>query len=527
MAGFRLTTPEIADHEFTHGFRGYDVDEVRSFLRSVGTEMARLSEELNELTSQPRRPGSGPGDLKVLSREQLVELVGDEAASILAEADVDAEKRLDASVEEGKAVLAEAQDAREKVLGELAIRRRDARQELAQLRAGIDQLHISFDDVRALLDTATAVADHAVDDARHAATEAAHSFDRFDRDDDTAAVLSYVPPTVQSPLELVAEADEPEIEPLVVAEEDPSVHAVPAVGATPAVDAVPTVEDTTQLRDAEHRTVYRREPAKAKTTDIDDVFARIRLSRESAVSSANEVLGDRANNSSVSESRDEPTAERPAVASTGSRHNSNLPKLFEGLDHAVDELAGQAATILKRVLADQLNEVLDARRRAGETVTDFVPADGVEAYGAALRDILAQAAAWGAGDDGADADVSLVMETVSHDVGLAIRARVNSCSPDARNPDQLIRAIYREWRRERVDDVASDAIKSAYSLGVLSVIGESQVVFWAQRDDGCIYPDCADNALADGVRPGERFPTGHATAPLGPGCRCLVVAAVQ
>ena len=519
MAGFPLSTSEIADHEFTHGFRGYDVDEVRSFLRSVGTEMARLAEELNELTSQPRRPGSGPGDLKVLSREQLVELVGDEAASILAEADVDAHKRLDASVEEGKTILAEAQDAREKVLGELAVRRRDARQELAQLRAGIDQLHISFDDVRALLDTATAVADHAVDDARHAATEAAHSFDRFDRDDDTAAVLSYVPSTVQSPPEPVTEAVEPEIEPLVVAEEDPSVDAVPAVGAMPAVDAVPTVEEATQLRDAEHRTVYRREPAKAKTTDIDDVFARIRMSRESAVSSANEVLGDRADNSSVSES--------PAVAATGSRDNSNLPKLFEGLDHAVDELAGQAATILKRVLADQLNEVLDARRRAGETGTDFVPAEGVEAYGAALKDILAQAAAWGAGDDDADADVSLVMETVSHDVGLAIRARVNSCPPDARNPDQLIRAIYREWRRERVDHVASDAIKSAYSLGVLSVIGESQVVFWAQRDDGCIYPDCADNALADGVRRGEKFPTGHAIAPLGPGCRCLVVAAVQ
>ena len=37
---------DIANADFTHVFRGYAVDEVQAFLRSVSLEMQRLREEL-------------------------------------------------------------------------------------------------------------------------------------------------------------------------------------------------------------------------------------------------------------------------------------------------------------------------------------------------------------------------------------------------------------------------------------------------------------------------------------------------
>ena len=97
----------------------------------------------------------------------------DRAAAMLAQADVDAQKTRDAAVEEGRSMMAEAQTAKEHVLRDLAKKRRSARRELTQLRAGIDQLHESYDELRSMLDTSSMVVDGAVDDARRAAMEVA------------------------------------------------------------------------------------------------------------------------------------------------------------------------------------------------------------------------------------------------------------------------------------------------------------------------------------------------------------------
>jgi hypothetical protein len=63
---------------------------------------------------------------------------------------------------------------------------------------------------------------------------------------------------------------------------------------------------------------------------------------------------------------------------------------------------------------------------------------------------------------------------------------------------------------------------AAYSQGAYRAVPDGTAVRWLvdRGSDAC--PDADDNALADGVRKGEAFPTGDRCAPAHPGCRCLV-----
>jgi len=680
LDGLRLNPDEIAEREFAHGFRGYDVHEVRSYLRAVAGEVARMAAapDLTETPSPETR--ADPAATGPLSRERLVEMVGDEAARVLhaaedasaairgraeenvarmfrearaeaaqirtsadqaradlletseaarsgaddaaaavmAQAEVDAQATRDSAVEKGKAMLVEAQAARETVLRDLSRKRKSARRELVQLRAGIDQLHESYDELRSMLDTSSMVVDGAVDDARRAAADAAHQFERSDGEDDLASVRMHVGGSEQTPpaapkveperdadasvvLDQPVEADvdvadseqdeqqrqpgdtvdigdEPAV-PTAVRDGEPSSDA----GNTPdleqidsepervaGVDQVPTATDTADVRRAERRTVFRRESTAVRSdsgddsstedesvhngdgdtsedfaelpdllddgpvpppppvpqlfgrrdTNIDELFARIRTSRESAVAKARDVLE---NSDGLGGGGDVDRSEESGAV------RRSAEDLFVELDAVQSELAGDASRILKRVLADELNEVLDACRRAEgvESVSDLMPDEGIEVYGTALISILESAARRGADNQEAKVDIASVTEIVSQDIGGALRARVETYLADEDGLDQRIRSAYREWRRDRADEVAVVAIVRAFNLGVVHGLGESDMVRWALRDGSCVFPDCGDNALATDVRSAGEFPTGHTVAPMGVGCRCLVVAADQ
>ena len=94
---------------------------------------------------------------------------------------------------------------------------------------------------------------------------------------------------------------------------------------------------------------------------------------------------------------------------------------------------------------------------------------------------------------------------------------------DEEGLDHRIRSVFREWRREKADEVSGVSVVAAFNLGALSLLGEGSAVTWARRDGQCVHPDCADNEGVDAVVVGGVFPSGHVTAPMGPGCRCLVV----
>ncbi len=190
--------------QFTVGRRGFEQEEVRDFLRMVSAELARLQERERFLESELRalqtRGMSGPGVLdeetvtillgaetaRVLTvareaaqqmrtraaeaAERLVREAGGDAARIRAEAEiessrhrsdvaVDVEAELELAKQQGREMVIEAREYREKVLAEMARRREAARDQIEKLIHGRDRLLGVFE-------RASSVANDVVDDLK-------------------------------------------------------------------------------------------------------------------------------------------------------------------------------------------------------------------------------------------------------------------------------------------------------------------------------------------------------------------------
>ncbi len=194
----------IGAAQFTVGRRGFEQEEVRDFLRMVSAELARLQERERFLESELRalqtRGMSGPGVLdeetvtillgaetaRVLTvareaaqqmrtraaeaAERLVREAGGDAARIRAEAEiessrhrsdvaVDVEAELELAKQQGREMVIEAREYREKVLAEMARRREAARDQIEKLIHGRDRLLGVFE-------RASSVANDVVDDLK-------------------------------------------------------------------------------------------------------------------------------------------------------------------------------------------------------------------------------------------------------------------------------------------------------------------------------------------------------------------------
>lgn len=176
--------------QFTVGRRGYEQEEVRDFLRMVSAELARLQERERFLDSELRalqtRGMSAPG---VLDEETVTTLLGAETARVLTvareaaqqmraraaesaerlvreassdatrvreEAEIEASRRrsdvavdVEAEIElakqQGREMVNEAREYREKVLAEMARRRESAREQIEQIIHGRDHLLSVFE----------------------------------------------------------------------------------------------------------------------------------------------------------------------------------------------------------------------------------------------------------------------------------------------------------------------------------------------------------------------------------------------
>jgi len=173
--------------------RGFSQEEVRDFLRMVSSELSRLQERERFLESELRamqtRGMSAPGALdeetittllgeetaRVLSTareaaqqmrlraaetaERLVREASSDAARIRQEAEIesarrrsdavaDVENEIELAKQQGRDMVNEAREYREKVLSELARRRELAREQIEQLIHARDRLVVAFDRAR-------------------------------------------------------------------------------------------------------------------------------------------------------------------------------------------------------------------------------------------------------------------------------------------------------------------------------------------------------------------------------------------
>jgi DivIVA domain-containing protein len=373
------------------------------------------------------------------------------------------------------------------------------------------------------------------------------------------------------------EVDEVEPEVVEFAEDEPIVVASSqdtTVEAEPAHDVADTAEpeaaDTAEPEEHEplavvHELVRVRPNAPSRPA-ADDVFARLRASRvddvgrlqespsesdygsDKADSARSVLVAERVDIKMISlESQPTPTPTVAVVADPPTAEPlAPAAEVIEARRVALTPIEESMARRLKRALADEQSEVLDKMRRKSKKATlDLADLFGsTESYqrryvDAASADVLAAARAGALSLMAIDAakmsdviDQAGVLAAVNGDIVeqliSPLRARLERAFTDAGDDTEVasdqFRALYREWKTQRIDATANHAALAAHGRGALAALNPGTPVCWVvDGERPCAEGD--DNVLAGTVPAGDDFPTGHRHAPAYPGCRCAIALA--
>jgi DivIVA domain-containing protein len=563
-------------------------------------EIRRAAEEevARKLTDAERRLADA-----VAEAEQLREQAGQEMARIQSETEAEAarirlgvqaaaEAEIDEARRRGRELVAEAQAVRERVLQDLARKRRAARAHLEQLRAGRDRLLEAYAVVRRTLAEVTGELEGVLVEAKHAADVAVRRVEDDDAsveaieaelaagelvemadfDDVEEAEVVRVGAAAKAPAEAaietspVAEGSAGEAEGRVAQDNStpqpitlpprPQKRGLFRGRRSSAADQLPEGElvPVSPADPVEEVTVVREEPAgpNGADDDVHELFLRLKAEEEAeAIEAEAEADADRVPEGAEApaEAADDtsPVAEGGAGEAEGRVAQDDSAEgraaqddtLLERRDAAVDGLEQQLIRKLKRVLADEQNEVLDRLRRstgsrAAITVDSLLPdlSEQAARYGEAAADDLTETAGVGRtfyGGNGATPAVAVadVVDGLASGVASRLRDRVESVVHDSDGDVDAItdgvRAWYREWKTHHLADLARDAVVAAFTRGVYDGLPAGAHVRWVVDDGDTPCSDCDDNALAGVIVTGEEFPTGHTCPPAHPGCRCLLV----
>lgn len=593
-----------------------EADEVLAARRAEAEAAAAVvrqmadEESTRKLTDAERRLADAVAEaerLRLEASEEAGRIRSDadlEAAAVLAGAREVGEAEVEEGRRRGREAVAEAQVVRERVLADLARKRKAARIHLVQLRAGRDRLLLAYDVVRRTLAEATGELEGVLSEAKQAAGAAAR---RVETEADSVEAIEAelaAGRTLNVPLLADIDAEVAQSVFAVDAEAEPDTAAEAPAGEVDAEQAEPDAAESddvsgngagpvpasdldpepihlpprrdrrglfrhrrpNQLPEGELVPVPPSDPveevrvvrdeheddlAATGELDVHELFERIKAeeaeAEEPAVATAEaEGEPDETEETEETEETDEtePVAEEsPAEVEEESADEPTADEaLLTRRDAALGDLEHRLARTLKRVLADEQNEVLDGLRRqsaAGSQVTvDTLlakPAVHLRHYADAARPELTEAAAGGLfflGGNGAAPKAAV--DDLAHEVATSIAERVrerlavvvHEADNDEDSMVDGIRACYREWKAQHIDAAARHAVTAAFARGVFEAIPARASVRWIGDDGGgAVCPDCEDNALAGAIEKSADFPTGHAWPPAHPGCRCLVVPA--
>ncbi len=518
------------------------------------------------------------------------------------EAQVEADKLLADSREQGRTMVQEARDYRERVIADLADRRRAARAQTEKLAATRDALAVKLTDVRTSIDAShrslqgavidpSSVADLSTDRRFLEASDAPSSSVGVGEIDPVAGPIAdpvlEVDPALdvgEAPYDVEAEGGVDDLSAVtegvavveIVAEEeltevevtDDASADLPAAAAAADTDtdagapaAVAETEEGEAADPSDPEFVTEDGSPVPAEPVVDDLFARIRAESGSTTKAPDDEV-------SVVGIDDDPTAEVEVVeaveivevadvvvpateAATETVETDVEPAGDESSDAAAgdvdpdtdlldlrdattDELERQLARKLKRVLSDEQNEALDFLRRAkgNPQASEILPseADHVDRYRTAALEDLTGAERAGAGFYGdaprRTATVVDLADDFAVDMVRQIRGRLEGSINGDGDEDEVserIRSIYREWKTQRIAEMARHHVVTAFSRGVAEAAVDGTNFRWLVDHGEAAAPDCEDNALAGPVAKGTPFPTGDLVPPAHPGCRCLLV----
>ena len=572
ISSSRIAAGDIAQHSFAVVRRGFDSDEVRSYLQSVARSLETLEareEELREALAEAEERAAHP----VVDEATLTASLGQHSAQILRHAHEEA-ARIVAQAQEGAALLLretqsqvdELQERTETSAAERVVEvellvanaEQEARVESERIiaeavAAGEAIITRAKDEGRALLDQVQearrrVLADLAsrrrglgiqIEQLRAARDEMAASVHGVrDRVDAILAQLDRTDEEARAAAQGVADqfrlgtADLPhdQDETVEVSGEAPPTGPTPAVGGPSEGEAG---EETTG-------------------PSVDELFARIRAgTAETPAPAAEQAPQVAAPAAAPDNGGSGPAVAAPAKAAdaaetTGAADDAaeeaaaEEPEPEPGPDDPIiarrDELltpiTARLSRTVKRHLGDDQNRLLDQLRSAPALDVDELMGSEDEhlaGFASAARSHLDEAFAAGTVFVGAGAAtiprgdaVEQASSGLARAVVSALRRQVSEGSGD---PADRISAAFREWRGERVERLVGDQATQAFAAGVAAASANGKVRWVVTTASGC--SDCEDNALAGAVRGSDAFPTGHAHPPAHSGCRCLIAPATD
>ena len=605
----------VGSAQFSVVRRGFEQEEVRDLLRGVSAELARLQERERFLESELRamqtRGLSAPGALdeemvtallgeetaRVLTSareaakqqiaraaetaERLVREASSDAARIRQEAEIessrqrndavaDVEAEIELAKQQGREMVIEAREYREKVLSELARRRELAREQIEHLIHDRDRLVAAFD--RARLAANDVVGDLTEFDELSEEVARISGLSTpvdatapifFDHTKDPDAipqsselievekVVGVIAESIDSTTVEVVEVDE-------VVEEVVVIEVEEVIAETPETTVVAMHEAPAGM--SEHPSSE--PPAQEHIAEVVQLFGKKRKETE-APQAAVEVVEPPVEVVEVVETKKQTVATtqqkksvddlfaRLKQTSTAEVARTTKPKVvvpkvdqgvFDHRDEVLEPILVLITRKMKRVLADEENSILTylQGKKSVVALEKVLPVgdEHLQMYVEALAEDVISAAMAGAQSlsKSLKADLrkrvtrSAVMQVVSRTIDEStirplrekIQRAVEQSNGDKDEMSNLIRSVYREMKMQRVEQQVSDIARMAYSRGAYLVLDQGTKVCWMVDPNGPSCADAEDNSLAGSTGLGSEFPTGHIHPTAHAGCRCLI-----
>jgi DivIVA domain-containing protein len=596
----------VSAASFNVSRRGFDQTEVRDFLRMVSAEMARLQERErfleSELKAMQTRGMSAPG---MLDEELVTTLLGEEAARVLGtareassqirlraeeaatrlvkeassdatrlreeaeleavrrreDAAADAEAEIELAKQQGRDMVNEAREYREKVLTELARRRELAREQIEQLIHNRDRLLNAFERARLATDDVmtglvsvdhdlpreyinlapttgpvpTIVLERVVEAFKEAeAPEAIELFDHTKLEEIEPEVTTEVIQEVVEETPVVdLEVVEAIVEPTVVAEVTAVVEDEKSNVVNLFSKERPRQETSVEVN-PEHPSVDKTVAPKneANAQAVENLFARL---REATVDKAasNAVSGGKVVEPRKSIKKAEVVKEAATtVAPVQPMHDAGA---FARRDEVLAPVVVAMSRKLKRVLADEENEVLEYLRGKKNALTTDAIVGELEVHAKRFSDAVAEDIMTAAKGAAKSAKATDVIPTVDVLIGVQLvkplRDRlakaIEQNGTDRVAMAKALRGVYRQWKSQHIDEQVDDIACLSYSRGFFAGVKPGTQVCWMVDPNGPECPDAEDNSLAGCIALGKEFPTGNLHPLAHAGCRCLLAPVQQ
>ena len=549
----------------------------------LGEETARIVQAAREAA----------GKIKVRSEETATRLVREatdeaarvredaelEAARVRQDATSDAEAEILMAKQQGRDMVNEARAYRERVLADVARRRELAREQIEDLMHGRDRIVQVFDRARIATEDVLRELDDVAEEpsefvnlapttgpipiivqadeieAREAmrpAVSSAPAFVPYDQDEDVAVMAEEVVIDRSALIEDVVVIEKP-----VVEDETPIAPVVELVVEAPVSNVVSLFarqevqvvdmddEDLDDEDDVNDPPLVIVEPkARVAVPPADDIFAKLR--RSGADSVAKEVASTQVKKAEPKKKTTEKVVGKTAekvVEKVVEKAVEEIaaPTPFELRDEALAPVIAAMSRRLKRILADEQNEVLDILRGKLPVKTlDAIVGPKVDHSARlieALEASLKAAASAGAQSlsEASDKEVQKMVATqmaaineyVIATVVVPLRERlsrsISQASGDNAELTSLVRLVYREWKNQHVDTQVDNIAQTSFGRGAFAALSPGEKICWKVDPSGPACADAEDNSLAGFVGAGEAFPTGHTHAPAHAGCRCALV----